>query len=297
MEEALIEVSTFELLVKPIAPRSPSNPVITTVARRVVQGYFLTISNLEQKNLRFRIEYLISLPTAGFPDAAARILEGNAVLLFDTARNNLPLTLNRVGTTNRYLGSFTVPAGQTASVQLLPNLAKPGLLEDPNPQLEIRGYVSLFLPPIFIFDPENRRFGFESQSSEPVKVLLNPEVRGTFLPNDLNTAELDFDQINYTLELASGKALNLIPPEPPFLLPVGRNIDRIRAAIASGELDLASLEVTEPQKAQMLVELLAQLDRSPANLDALNGLMSELGIPLNLSAELSINREQPIRTP
>ncbi len=40
-----INVSTFELLVKPIAPRSPIPLPFQGVARRVVQGYFLTITN------------------------------------------------------------------------------------------------------------------------------------------------------------------------------------------------------------------------------------------------------------
>ena len=49
-----------------------------------------------------------------------------------------------------------------------------------------------------------------------VKVLLSPEIRGTFLPNSIVPGQpLDFDQIAYALPLASGKALNLIDYETP----------------------------------------------------------------------------------
>ena len=49
-----MEISTFELLAKPIAPSGP--PELAPVLRRVVQGYFLTISNLETFDVRYRIE-------------------------------------------------------------------------------------------------------------------------------------------------------------------------------------------------------------------------------------------------
>lgn len=202
-----MEVSTFELLVKAIAPRKPSNPIKDEVARRVVQGYFLTVSNLEDKDLKLQIEFMISLPTKANPNPKPRLIEANTVLLYDIAFDpNIKLDIKRVDLDNKkvgkYIGEFDLPAGQTASVQLLPDLEN-GIIADPDPQLEIRGYVALTnVTP--------------SKDKGSVKVLLSPEIRGTFLPNSIVPGQpLDFDQIAYALPLASGKALNLIDYETP----------------------------------------------------------------------------------
>ncbi|MBD2096034.1 hypothetical protein H6F90_12850 [Trichocoleus sp. FACHB-591] len=197
-----MEVSTFELLVKAIAPRKPSNPITDEVARRVVQGYFLTVTNLEPQDLKLQIEFYVSLPDKENPNPKPRLLEANTMLVYDIAFDrNEKLDIKRVDTGNKkvakYIGEFKLPAGQTASVQLLPDLAN-GILGDPDPQLEIRGYAALVnVTP--------------SKNKAPVKVLLSPEIRGTFLPNALEPGKpLDFDQIAYALPLASGKALNSI---------------------------------------------------------------------------------------
>ena len=84
-----INVSTFELLVKPIAPRGPIPLPFRGVARRVVQGYFLTITNLLRQDIRFRFRFRSSAPN---PDNLDRRLSRNNVnLLYDIAGNNLNL--------------------------------------------------------------------------------------------------------------------------------------------------------------------------------------------------------------
>ncbi|MEG3986523.1 hypothetical protein QUA13_05080 [Microcoleus sp. S28C3] len=268
-----MEISTFEILTKPIAP-----PIggLEAVARRVVQGYFLTISNLEAIDLRYRIEFTVSLPVPADPN---KILLNNAFLVVDVEGNNTSVTLTQQpGKPKVYRGFFTIPAHKTASVELLPILPgslTPGLLE-------VRGYVSLFLPP-------RRSFPIPvPQSEKPVKVLLNPEIRGTFLPNEFSPlaakAPLDFDQINYTLAIASGKALNEIPPEPgqPIIihLPI---VAPILEELRNGTLDLPSLDADNSEKAQMLVQLLAQIDTNDINLQELNTVMDKFDIPVRMS--------------
>ena len=205
-----MEISTFELLAKPIAPVMGIPPALLPVARRIVQGYFLTITNLESFEVEYRIQFTIRKPN---PANANRVLLGNAVIFLDSVNNNSPITLIKdadVGETENYRASFTIRARNTASFQLLPKL--PDVLTAG--MLEVRGFVSLF-----------RRRRFPGPLSA-VKVLVNPEIRGTFLPNNFPTppfpaptTPLDFDQINYTLAIASGKGLNEISPEPlePFL--------------------------------------------------------------------------------
>ncbi|MBE9123554.1 hypothetical protein IQ269_22825 [Tychonema sp. LEGE 07199] len=270
-----MEVSTFEILTKPIAPVIGIPPELIPVARRVVQGYFLTISNLEAIDLRYRIEFTVSLPVPADPN---KILLNNAILVVDVEGNNTPVTLTQQpGKPKVYRGFFTIPAHKTASVELLPILPgslTPGLLE-------VRGYVSLFLPP-------RRSFPFSvPQSEKPVKVLLNPEIRGTFLPNGFPSVpnpSPDFDQISYTLAIASGKALNEIPPEPgqPIIihLPI---VAPILEELRNGTLDLPSLDADNSEKAQMLVQLLAQIDTNDVNLKELNTVMDKFDIPVRMS--------------
>ncbi|MEG4634891.1 hypothetical protein QUB56_36090 [Microcoleus sp. AR_TQ3_B6] len=268
-----MEISTFEILTAPIAPVVGIPPALIPVARRVVQGYFLTISNLEAISVQYRIEFKISLPVPANPN---KILLNNAVLIVDVegANTTIPLT-QQPARPEVYQGFFTIPAHKTASVELLPKLPDvltPGLLE-------VRGYVSLFPLHGRVIRPPFLR---------QVKVLLNPEIRGTFLPNGFpsvpNTA-LDFDQINYTLAIASGKALNEITVEPgrPIIIdpPI---LDPILEQFRNGTLDLPSLGADNSEKALMLVQLLAELDASQTNLNDLNTVMEKLEIPVRMSS-------------
>lgn len=274
-----MELSTFELLVKPIAPRIPAaipgSAAVAAVARRAVQGYFLTISNLEAKDLTFRLEFVISKPNPVDPD---RTLFNNADLLIDIAGVNTPLTLSGSLPATRFSGLFRVPAGQTASVQLLPKLPL-SLLSNPNPDLEVRGYVNLTLPALFQGFGE----GFVAQSASPVKVLVNPEIRGTFLPNTYPTTLTgDFDQINYPLAIASGKALNEVAPEPSRPIVIGPILPDVLERLTA-DIPPRLTEGTPLEQAQELVGLMAQLDFSPENLQSFSDLLSKLEIPIQVS--------------
>ena len=268
-----MEISTFELLAAPIALVMGLPPALLPVARRVVQGYFLTISNLEPISVRYRIEFAISLPVPANPN---KILLNNAVLVVDVEGLNTPIALTQVPNKPQvYRGFFTIPPHKTASVQLLPKLPDvltPGLLE-------VRGYVSLFRV--------RTKFPFFPPLS-PVKVLLNPEIRGTFLPNDFLSAARtspDFDQINYTLAIASGKGLNEIPSQPGFPFSIDLpTFEPILEQLRNGTLDLASLEADNSEKAQMLVLLLAELDANEVSLNDLNTVMEQLDIPVRMSS-------------
>ncbi len=272
-----MEISTFELLVKRIAP-PPADPA---VARRVVQGYFLTIANLEDRDLTYQLEFHVSRPNPIDPD---RTLAGNAVVAFDIAGANTPLALSAVTpspATPVFTTRFRLPAKQTASVQLLPDLSRPGLLGAANPDVEVRGFVRLRLPAL------RQGIFFRPQSNGPVKVLLNPEVRGTFLPNDLTARNADFDQINYPLELASGKGLNEIEPDRgifPIRPDLVGNIDLDRPVLPDlvnpPMLDLSLL--SPAARAEALAETLAQVDPSAENLSSVSDLLSKLEIPIRM---------------
>jgi hypothetical protein len=254
-----MEISTFELLVKRIAP---SPPAPANVARRVVQGYFLTITNLESRDLVFRIRFVISQPN---PPDVDRTLFNNVEVRYDIAGANDLLTLSGGPLTTVFTTRFRLPANQTASLQLLPQ-AK--FFTEDNPDFEVRGYVDLRLPRI--------------QSETPVRVLLNPEIRGTFLPNDFpGGAAGDFDQINYSLAIASGRALNEIAPDARLTVPAVTVAPTVESLSQIQFEPEAAIE--DREDSQNLVELMSQLDTDPKNLENLSDVLSKLNIPVRVS--------------
>lgn len=276
-----MEVSTFELLFKPIAPRIPA---IEAVARRVIQGYFLTISNLEDRRVNYNIEFFNSQANPPSPNreleatpnsGVGRITPRNFDLIFDVAGANPDLLNIRRGSEGQIIGNFSLNPKQTASVQLLPKLST--LLNDllDNPNLEIRGYVNLRLQRSFVFP----------QNNSPAKVLLQPEIRGTFIPNDFSSSSTsnfigDFDQINYSLTTASGTALNQILPETLFPVPIPIPSFPLDPATLSDNIGFA--DMSDQERIEMLVTSLAQIESSEENLQNLDQILAELNIPISM---------------
>lgn len=273
-----MEVSTFELLIRPIAPRDSTNEA---VARRVVQGYFLTVSNLEDIRLRYTIEFFDSTPNPPSPNRELEadptstrniVTPRNFRLINDVAGGNPPLSDIRRGTEGQITGDFVLDPKQTVSVQLLPDVS---ILMSDNPELEIRGYVNLRLPGDL----------FAAQNNSPVKVLLQPEIRGTFLPNDFpSSSEGDFDQINYSLTTASGQALNKIEPEPglvtfPFPIPPLSEIDIDPENLFD---NIGFADMRDQERIEMLVASLAQIEPSAESMQNLDQILAELNIPITM---------------
>jgi len=277
-----MEVSTFELLVKRIAPPqppgSPGAAAFNAVSRRVIQGYFLTITNLEESAVFYQLVFVQSTPQG---TATGRSLDGGtAEALIDIAGENSRLRLLRLGSTDRFQVIFTLPAKQTASVQLLPRLTV-NLVSDNDPPIEIRGYVELLVSRFL-----NNR-GFRGRNS--VKVLLNPETRGTFLPNNFpNVTTGDFDQLNYPMVVASGKALNEIELEDP----PRRTLSTSEVAQLSPELfqnevltanpNLNLLASNNVELVGTLATLLEQVEPSEETLGNISDLLSRLEIPIRM---------------
>jgi len=195
-------VSNFELLVSRLAP-GPATPL----NRKVVQGYFLSITNLdpaEPLNLNFTV---VSSKFNGTDIDRDFLPATNALVIFDGPNNdNKVLTLvatNPVGAAISSFRSTDMPAIaplQTALVTILPNI---GLAFNSATKMEIRGHVRLYQPP----NPDG-------SPSTPKTVMLSAECRGTFLDNNFGrtvpVSSYDFDQIAYALPLASGKAENVV---------------------------------------------------------------------------------------
>jgi len=236
-------VSNYELLIKRIATVPTSTPAsISSVFRRVVQGYFLMITNLEEDR-SISLSLKLTIPTS----SGNRVMSNlNTQIFYDNGTiNNTPLSLNQLNPINANhteyrTSSFNLGPRRTALVTILPNVIP--FINSPMPDLEIRGYVELFQRRVF---PR----GFFTETPE-AKVLVSPETRGTFLDNDYPTMstsnELDFDQISYGLPIASGKNLNVLESVPPILLPPPldfNDIATLRQSIQSKNPDLDSEEL------------------------------------------------------
>ncbi len=207
-------VSTFELLIKRIATVPPAIPAnISSVFRRVVEGYFLSISNLQSdRSIKLALRINISL------DSGNRVISNaNTQCFFDVnSTNNAVLGLTDItpaAPANIKIfrsDFFTIPPRQTGLVTLLPNVIP--FLNVPNPELEIRGFIEVV-----------QARGNIIKGTPASEVLLTPEIRGTFLDNDfpsiVPTNELDFDQISYALPLSTGKAMNIIEKVSGLVLP------------------------------------------------------------------------------
>lgn len=183
-----MQISTFELLVQPIAPP----PFSSAVSRRAIQAYFLTISNID---------------AAGSPDVVLSIqftptqdLNTNEIFtIVDTGSGNVFGDLTPDDVTGKPSQKITLPAGKTALFVLQPDISKSA----PNPaslevaKLEVRGYVELIVSPL--------------SPSPTANLLVSPQVRGTFVPNDLATPNPDFDQQAYSLPTPGGGGLISLP--------------------------------------------------------------------------------------
>jgi hypothetical protein len=267
-----MEVSHFELVWK---PQSPATPIGQSGVDRVFQGYFLKISNLEDKPYSFALSF-VAAPAA----VAERSLAGNTVIFTDTPGGN-----NALGTLNGTIGStvftpttgnITIPAQATALIAMLPS-AFNGLPVDPSPlntpNFEVRGFVRIRLPAVFkvIQTPLGPRFIRAAQSDKPVRVMLTPQHRATYY----TAAGALSDQTQSSIPTASGAAVNSVPPDQPFVFPFPLEIDLNR-------LERMSALVDDEDRGAMLAALLSALDDPKVNLAGMNTMLAKAGIELAL---------------
>ncbi|MEL6604504.1 MAG: hypothetical protein AAFP20_14905 [Cyanobacteria bacterium J06614_10] len=183
-----MEISTFELLVQPIAPK----PFDTNVSRRVIQAYFLTIANLDAPGADDIVLSLQFTPTT-------ELKTDETFIITDTGSGNMFGELSPNDDTSKPSVNITLSAGKTALVVLQPDISKAA----PNPasldvaKYEVRGYVEVFLSN---FSP-----------NPAANILVSPQVRGTFVPNDLGAVNPDFDQQAYSLPTPNGGSLITLP--------------------------------------------------------------------------------------
>jgi len=203
-------VSQFELVYKPQSPAGPADTVL--------QGYFLEVSNLEDKSYQFALK----LTTSSITDADRSLFE-NAIVFVDTPGvNNSSGVYSLRGdlddksySLNR---NFTVPAHGTALIAILPSDPfPPSSVAAGSANFECRGYVTLTIPPVFTFADSSSfgSFRLTSQGSDPVKVLLTPQNRATYTDPTTGAPK---GQTQSSVPISTGQSQNEITPLPAFLI-------------------------------------------------------------------------------
>jgi len=191
-------VSSFELLFKNITPTTGQAP---GSGRIILQGYFLTISNPSTNTLNFRHSFNATTPSLNLADT---------IQITDVSGGNSFGDLSATADPNRFTLNVRIPGRDTALVILQPDITLPNLPTT----VEFRGFVEIEIT--------TRTVG-----GQTFDVLLTPEHRGTFLPNNFapppaNNVGQDFDQLIVSLPTATGGSLFKLPSrQVPFTSPVG----------------------------------------------------------------------------
>jgi hypothetical protein len=140
----------------------------------------LTIANTSNTDIRIRLQFAATTPELNLADT---------VTIKDVTGTDQFQDLIPTSNPKKYIYNLSIPAHDTALVTLLPDVTKPEILRAKN--LEIRGYVEIALL---------------SSTASPIDLLLTPEHRGTFVPDNIRPQVPDFDQLAYALPTANGSS-------------------------------------------------------------------------------------------
>jgi hypothetical protein len=185
-------VSTFEVVLKPQLP-TDLPPVLNTVrnlGRNVIQGYFLTIANINSIELVLSLVFTTILPPGVDLDEIITFTDVSG-----TNASGGPLVSDGVGNKYRF-SPLILPAGATALFILQPVPTDLALV---NLDIEARGFVEIFLSSLSGTTPAG------------VEIQVTAEQRGTFFANALGAtiADRSLDQIAYSLPVQNGGRISL----------------------------------------------------------------------------------------
>lgn len=200
-------VSTFEVLVK---PQLPPVGVAENLSRNVIQGYFLTIANVNFFPVTISVVFTIKFPQdpaptpkeptppKAFPknfDDFLSAVDISGINLIPPDPKAPTLVPEVVPSTNKARITFTLDENATGLLLLQANILKSDILTDAN--FEARGYVEIFLSSL--------------SGSDTATLIVTPEQRGTFYRNqdDGTPAAVGLDQIAYSLPISNGGVFKL----------------------------------------------------------------------------------------
>ena len=290
----MADISTFELLVKRIAPivGNPNNP-LNAPFRRAVQSYFLTISNPNNTPVILRVRPRFSALQATSPDDIRdrELFAGpnnNHVYVYDITGGPengqvfyRPLRCRTQDFNGNQVHMISdnlfLPQGTTGVFILSPNLDPNTTINLADPNFEVRGYIEVvqLRQLIGIINPDGS-ITFANLGANPVDLYFTPEIRTLFLDNSYpdicNRSNcLDFDHGAYALPTVPGGArIRLEEAREPlnifcFIFPGGLDIENL-----TGRLDASGRILLDDRSLGFLKE----------RVDEVNRQQPELGITL-----------------
>jgi hypothetical protein len=184
----------------------PAGP-LAKINRTVIQGYFLTIANVNYIDVALSVVFTLKFPTnPGGPSVRPTSFDQFLSVIDITGKNLFPgqatqaaLKPEIVPRNNKARITFTIPGNDTGLLLLQPNILPPSDLLT-NPNFEARGYVEIFLSSL--------------SGSDSATVLLTPEHRGTFFKDAAGATPdaVNLDQIAYALPISNGGVFKLSNP-------------------------------------------------------------------------------------
>ena len=186
-------LSTFELLLKPQFPTdAPVSTDVAKLSRTVIQGYFLTIANVNSFDVTVSIVFTLRFPNDTRPETPTSfkdIIDAIDISGQNVFDSQLVPELGAENTKARL--TFTIPANATSLLVVQPDfINNPQLLRDAN--FETRGYVEIFLSAL--------------SNSNCATLLVTAQLRGTFFKTlDADAlADIGLDQVAYDLPVSNG---------------------------------------------------------------------------------------------
>ncbi|MCG9891112.1 MAG: hypothetical protein MH252_08555 [Thermosynechococcaceae cyanobacterium MS004] len=181
-------ISTFELLLKPQLPRFVTDkiPALSAITRTILQGYFLTISNISKDQVTLSL--VATTRTSDFNSTSIRTFLDST----GSDKDVLESDFKNDGDIQTSTFTFSIDGNDTGLFILQPNILDDKLLADSN--FELRGYAEISISP--------------KSTSKQAQLLIIPEHRGTFFTTDQPKGDQsEVGELAYALPISGGNAL------------------------------------------------------------------------------------------
>ena len=229
-------------------------------------GYSLQITNLEETSIEFGLEFWIThvlFPTFAPETTEIRLGKALGGRWYKTDDNYFGYVLRRIGANGVEI--WTMRPSTDSYRWSVPQIA---------------GYVSLRVP---VTRSGKAPYELVAQSKNPIRVLLS-----AWREDDQYRVGAGFGDPSWSqssIQLASGKAYNEIPPDTSlFVQPqwMSRYVSGMAKLTERMQAAQGAQGMRQEDAAQALIDLLGQLGDDKVEIDALNKALQDLKAPISV---------------